>query len=73
MSIGRAWLTAGELSTSDAARLSALLHELTDLYHRHIAVEEDEVFPFAARSLTGPEREAMGGEMAARRGPSRKE
>ena len=69
--LGRAWLTSGELSASDAARLSALLQGLTDLYRHHIAVEEDEVFPFAARSLSGPEREAMGGEMAARRGLSR--
>jgi hemerythrin-like domain-containing protein len=69
--LGQAWLASGVLSASATARLSALLEELAGLYREHIAVEEGELFPVAARSLTGPEREAMGGEMAARRGLSR--
>ena len=69
--LGQQWLTAGELTVSAAERLPSLLQELAGLYRDHIAVEEREVFPVAARSLTGPEREAMGSEMAARRGLSR--
>ena len=69
--LGRDWLASGQLSTSDAARLSTLLQELADLYRGHIAVEECELFPVAAQSLTPAERQAMGGEMAARRGLSR--
>jgi hemerythrin-like domain-containing protein len=48
-------------------RLSAVLAELADLYQRHIAVEEGEVFPLAARVLAAAERDAIGGEMATRR------
>ncbi len=66
--LGEAWLTAGTLAASDAGRLGTLLAELADLYRDHIAVEEGEVFPAAARALDLPERKAMGGEMASRRG-----
>jgi hemerythrin-like domain-containing protein len=66
--LGRAWLASGSLASADAARLSVLLAELADLYRGHIAVEEGEVFPLAARVLAPHDRRAMGGEMAARRG-----
>lgn len=68
--LGQAWLASGTISASDAARFSAILERLTDLYRGHIKVEEIEVFPVAARLLDAPEREAIGGEMAARRGLS---
>jgi hemerythrin-like domain-containing protein len=45
-----------------------VLAELTDLYRDHIAIEEGEVFPAAAKLLSKSERDAIGGEMAARRG-----
>jgi len=38
-----------------------------DLYRRHIAIEEGEVFPVAAAEIGKSEHDAMGGEMAARR------
>jgi hypothetical protein len=38
-----------------------------DLYRGHIAIEEGEVFPVAAAEIGKSEREAMGGEIAARR------
>ena len=66
--LGGIWLEAGSLSTEDAARFSALVSELTDLYRDHICVEEGEVFPAAAAALGKSEREAIGNEMAARRG-----
>ncbi len=65
--IGQAWLASGTLGPDDRARLAALVGELGELYRGHIAVEEQEVFPMAA-VLAVPERRAMGGEMAARRG-----
>lgn len=68
--LGRAWLAAGSLPPADAARFSALTADLADLYRAHIAVEEGEVFPAAAAALDKPAREAIGGEMAARRGLS---
>ncbi len=66
--LGRQWLASGSLSPADAARLSALIAELVELYRSHIALEEHELFPVAAAALDTSERQAMGGEMAARRG-----
>jgi len=66
--LGRAWLENGTLQPADAARFSDLVGELGDLYRGHIAVEEGEVFPAAAKALAKPERDAMGAEMSARRG-----
>jgi hemerythrin-like domain-containing protein len=66
--LGREWLDTGTLSANDAARLKAILAELSNLYRKHIAVEEGSVFPTAAAVLPQSERIAMGKEMAARRG-----
>ena len=69
--LGQAWLAAGAIAEADAARFSALVAELAELYRAHIALEERELFPIAASVLGQPQREAMGGEMAARRGVRR--
>jgi hypothetical protein len=53
---------------ADGVRFSALITGLAELYRDHIAVEEREVFPVAVAVLGKPQRDAMGGEMAARRG-----
>jgi hemerythrin-like domain-containing protein len=66
--LGSIWLEAGSLPAGDAARFSDLVAALTDLYRAHIRVEEFEVFPAAAAALGKSEREAIGSEMAARRG-----
>jgi hemerythrin-like domain-containing protein len=66
--LGQSWLTDGRLSAEDASRLSTLLNQLADLYRHHIGAEDMEVFPFAARVLSAAQREAIGAEMAARRG-----
>jgi hemerythrin-like domain-containing protein len=57
-----------EAAAAAAQRLSRLLAELAALYGSHIAAEDNEVFPVAARVLSLADRAAMGGEMAARRG-----
>jgi hemerythrin-like domain-containing protein len=66
--LGRAWLGSGALDSAEAQRLSRLLAGLAALYGSHIAAEDNEVFPVAARVLSLADRAAMGGEMAARRG-----
>ncbi len=66
--LGQLWLQQGQLSAEDAARLSALVAQLSDLYRRHIGAEDREVFPFAARALSAAELASIGVEMAARRG-----
>jgi hemerythrin-like domain-containing protein len=62
------WLSDGELSGKDVARLKEVLDELQAFYRQHIAVEERDLFPLAARLLTRGELEGIGREMAARRG-----
>lgn len=66
--LGELWLTAGELSPPDAERLATVLKQLADLYRSHIAIEDTEIFPFAAKVLASSDREAIGVEMAVRRG-----
>lgn len=66
--LGQAWLAAGTLLQADGARFSRLVTDLMELYRTHIAIEEREVFPAAAAVLGKVEFEAVGDEMAARRG-----
>jgi hemerythrin-like domain-containing protein len=65
--LGQAWLTEGSLPAPGRLLFSELATRLTDLYRSHIALEEGELFP-AAAVLPPSDREAMGREMAARRG-----
>ncbi|MFL6353883.1 MAG: hemerythrin domain-containing protein [Bryobacteraceae bacterium] len=67
--IGRKWL--GEktaLVPDDTERLNQALANLSELYARHIALEDDNVFPVAAAVLAGTETANIGVEMAQRRG-----
>jgi hemerythrin-like domain-containing protein len=66
--LGRKWLAAGSLALVDRMRFAQLLAEIGNLYRGHIAVEEQEVFPMAVAVLPRSELEAMGREIAARRG-----
>lgn len=66
--LGREWLSADRLAENDALRLVQLLAKLSGHYQSHIAIEEREVFPAAAAALSKSQREAVGAEMAARRG-----
>jgi len=65
--LGRRWLNDGRLSDQDTYRLTELLSNLSSLYHKHIHLEETEVFPLAGRILNPREIEAIKREMAARR------
>lgn len=66
--LGQAWLTRGRLSSEEISRLQALLAGLAQIYERHIALEDHEVFPSAQRLLSPSDRTEVGSEMAARRG-----
>ena len=66
--LGSLWLEEGNLTPERASQLSSLIEELSELYRRHIAMEEGEVFPLAEAVLSPPERKAIGIEMAMRRG-----
>jgi hemerythrin-like domain-containing protein len=66
--LGQLWLANGKLLVDEMARFAALLAELSELYRNHITTEDQELFPVAANALDAAERQAIGHEMAARRG-----
>jgi hemerythrin-like domain-containing protein len=66
--LGRKWLAAGRLSERDTSHLLAHLHELQLIYERHIAVEDNEIFPLARQVLDAETLTDVGREMAERRG-----
>ena len=66
----RHWLENDRLEPGDAAALFEHLTRLQALYRAHIAVEDNDLFPAAARSLDPAALQAIGEEMAARRNVS---
>jgi len=64
----RRWLAAGSLPPADADALADHLAVLDDLHRAHIRIEDTEIFPAAARVLTPADLQAVGREMAQRRG-----
>jgi hemerythrin-like domain-containing protein len=66
--LGEMWLSNGHLSREDASQFETLVTQLKTLYRHHIGVEDTQVFPAAARALPAKERQAIGEEMAGRRG-----
>lgn len=65
--LGRRWLNDGMLPVEDAKRLANRLEALSAIYTRHIAIEDDTLFPFAEAALDGAAKRAVGIEMAKRR------
>lgn len=65
----RRWLAAGALDAADVAALERHLTALQATYASHIAIEDGEVFPIAARVLSEEQVREIGREMAARRVP----
>lgn len=63
----RRWLANDRLEPSDRDELRERVARLHALYQEHIKVEDEQVFPAAARALDREAIEAIGGEMAARR------
>ena len=66
--LARHWLDAGSLETGPAGQLTELLASLQQMYQRHIAAEDEQLFPAAERVLDHAAIRAMGREMAERRG-----
>lgn len=64
----RRWIEAGSLAAPEAQELSRALAALRELYQRHIAVEDRELFPLAGRVLSREQLAQLGEEMAQRRG-----
>jgi hemerythrin-like domain-containing protein len=65
--LGRRYLAEGRLTEDEAEALRDAVGRLAAMYREHIRVEDEVVFPAAARVLSAADRAAMAGEMAARR------
>ena len=65
---GRLWLARNCLGAEEVASMRTHLDSLHALYSGHIRIEDDEVFPAAARLLAAADLAEVGREMAARRG-----
>jgi hemerythrin-like domain-containing protein len=63
----RKWIAAGSLDISEHLRLTAITNRLQRIYREHIRLEEEVVFPLAARTLSPQELAAMGNEFERRR------
>ena len=59
----RRWLDRGFLSDVDMRNLQDRLAELQAIYREHIAIEDDQLFPAAARVLSQDELLEIGREM----------
>ena len=66
--LGQKWLASGRLSIDETLRLVSNLRDLESIYERHIAVEDNEIFPLAGKVLDAKTLKAVGREMAERRG-----
>ncbi len=61
------WIEAGRLGNKDEQALFESTAELDRIYQAHIKIEEEQVFPEAARTLDRESVEEMGQEFRARR------
>jgi hemerythrin-like domain-containing protein len=62
-----AWLDGQTPTSEDTRGLRDMTHRLAELYREHIGIEEDHVFPEAARSLAPETLAAIGREFQQRR------
>jgi hemerythrin-like domain-containing protein len=66
-SLGVRCLERGLLSVSETVRFREAIAELANIYSEHIRIREEVVFPAADQVLSPVEKDAIAGEMAARR------
>lgn len=65
--IGTRYLSTGKLSDMEVATFRSSVAGLIAMYRKHIAVEDDLIFPLAARLLSAKAKAEIAGEMAGRR------
>jgi hemerythrin-like domain-containing protein len=66
--LGQKWLAEKTISAEETSQLLTSLRQLQSIYVRHIAVEDDEIFPLAKHVLDSSALSDVGREMAGRRG-----
>ncbi len=67
-SLAQRWLEMGILDSRELREMKQALERLSRTYARHIAIEDQELFPLAARALPADKLAEVGREMAERRG-----
>jgi len=65
--LGVQYLSMEKLSDIEIEKFRAAVASLAAMYKRHIGIEDELVFPMAARMLSGAEKSAIAEEMASRR------
>ena len=65
--LGAQYLSIGKLSDDEIAEFRSSVASLASMYQEHIRIEEELIFPLAARVLSDTEKTAIGNEMAGRR------
>ncbi len=65
--LGVRYLSTGSLSSQEAGEFRKAVRDLAAMYKKHIAVEDELIFPLAARVLSDAEKSAIAEEMAGRR------
>lgn len=65
--LGKRCLQQGPLSPTEARHFRGAVAELASIYKEHIRVEDDQIFPIAARLLSQADKAIIADEMAHRR------
>ena len=65
--LGQERLATGNLSSTKADAMGKAIASLVSMYKQHISIEDELVFPLAARLLSPDDKAAIAAEMAARR------
>lgn len=65
--LGKRCLQEGRLSPTEARHFREAVAELASIYKEHIRVEDDQIFPIAARLLSQADKAIIADEMAHRR------
>lgn len=65
--LGQQYLAEGSLESTGVDAFRKAIASLVSIYEQHITIEDDVVFPLAARLLSPSEKAAIANEMAARR------
>ena len=68
--LGRRWLTSGALEGGEVDQIRQALQRLSGTYTRHIAIEDQQLYPLAGRVLQPEQLAEVGREMDERRGVS---
>ncbi|MGB8060742.1 MAG: hemerythrin domain-containing protein [Candidatus Sulfotelmatobacter sp.] len=65
--LGQRYLSTGSLEAAGVEAFRKAIARLVSIYKQHISIEDELVFPLAARLLSSAEKAAIADEMAARR------